>query len=276
MEDTDRPRCVQGADRKILDELGTLGLHPDEAPVWQSHRGALYESALATLERQGWVYPCTCSRADILRAMGDRGRARIRDAEVVYPGTCRPALATPVDRMKLTDAHALAGRSWRVRSNQSLDYLPKAADPGHWIQWQDRRLGPQCQDLAQAVGDFVLRRADGWWAYQLTVVVDDAEQRVSDVVRGEDLLDNTPRQQHLQSLLGLPTPRYLHVPLVRGPDGAKLSKQNGAQALDLSDPVERLREAALFLALSPRGDSIEQVLASATESWATRWLSRSR
>ena len=119
------------------------------------------------------------------------------------------------------------------------------------LQWQDRRLGEQTQDVAQEVGDFVLRRADGLWAYQLAVVVDDAAQGVSDVVRGEDLADNTARQILLQRALGLPTPRYLHTPLVFGANGEKLSKQNGAQALDLSNPLQAVNQAARVLGLAP-------------------------
>jgi glutamyl-Q tRNA(Asp) synthetase len=115
------------------------------------------------------------------------------------------------------------------------------------VRWHDRRLGAQSQDVVSEVGDFVLRRADGLWAYQLAVVVDDGAQGVTDVVRGMDLLDNTARQIVLQKALGLPTPRYLHVPLVLGENGEKLSKQNGAQALDLSDPSKSLKEARKFL-----------------------------
>jgi glutamyl-Q tRNA(Asp) synthetase len=149
----------------------------------------------------------------------------------VYPGTCRHGL------------NGKTGRAWRLNVARVLDDL--AGD--RVVRWHDRRLGAQSQDVVSEVGDFVLRRADGLWAYQLAVVVDDGAQGVTDVVRGMDLLDNTARQIVLQKALGLPTPRYLHVPLVLGENGEKLSKQNGAQALDLSDPSKSLKEARKFL-----------------------------
>ncbi len=135
------------------------------------------------------------------------------------------------------------------------------------MHWGDRRLGPQSQDVEREVGDFVLRRADGLWAYQLTVVVDDAQQGISDVVRGEDLADNTARQILLQRALALPTPRYLHTPLVRGADGEKLSKQNGAQALDTARPLEALNRAAAVLGLQWQAGSAPAALAA----WVAQW-----
>ena len=141
------------------------------------------------------------------------------------------------------------------------------------IHWTDRRLGPQFQDVARQVGDFVLRRADGLWAYQLAVVVDDADQGVTHVVRGEDLADNTPRQILLQAALGLPTPQYLHTPLVRAADGEKLSKQHGAPAIDDSRPLQALAEAAQVLGLPPvaAGGSIAQALAPWVKAWARNY-----
>ena len=139
-------------------------------------------------------------------------------------------------------------------------------------RWVDRRLGPQVQNVAQAVGDFVLKRPDGLFAYQLAVVVDDAAQGVTHVVRGEDLMDNTPRQMLLQQALSLPTPDYLHTPLVLAADGQKLSKQNGAQRLDQSDPMAALQRAGRVLGL-PRGDTAASVsawLQQATAQWAER------
>ena len=141
------------------------------------------------------------------------------------------------------------------------------------IDWLDRRLGPMSQDVEREVGDFVLLRADGLWAYQLAVVVDDAWQQVSDVVRGEDLADNTARQILLQRALGLPTPRYLHLPLVLGADGHKLSKQNGAAALELHDPLGALRAAARVLQLPPlAATQRDDWLAEAVRAWAARWV----
>ena len=141
-----------------------------------------------------------------------------------------------------------------------------------FIDWQDRRLGAQHQDVTHAVGDFVLRRADGPWAYQLAVVVDDAEQGVTDVVRGEDLADNTARQIYLQQLLSLPTPRYLHTPLVRDALGEKLSKSNGALPIDVSEPMAALRAAAPTLNLSvPDHSSVAKWLQGAVQAWRERW-----
>jgi glutamyl-Q tRNA(Asp) synthetase len=249
IEDVDTPRCVPGTDRLIIDQLAACGLRPDEAPVWQSARGALYQAALDRLVASGWAYPCGCTRRDIELALAAQGHSKPRGGELVYPGTCRDGL------------HGRAPRAMRMRSS-----LGRVEDEAA-IVWHDRRLGEQRQRLADAVGDFVLRRADGLWAYQLAVVVDDAAQGVTDVVRGEDLADNTPRQILLQRALGLPTPRYLHTPLVRGTNGEKLSKQNGATALDLGDPAAALHAAAAVLGLTADGGDIPSVLGHATEAW---------
>jgi glutamyl-Q tRNA(Asp) synthetase len=251
IEDVDTPRCVAGADAVILAQLAACGLSPDEPPMRQSLRGALYEAALARLLADGQAYPCSCTRSDIARALAAAGRPRQRHGEWVYPGTCRPERGGLADR---------PGRSVRLR-----------ADAGTRIAWVDRRLGPLVQDLAEEVGDFVLLRADGLWAYQLAVVVDDAEQGITHVVRGEDLADNTPRQIHLQRLLGLPEPLYLHTPLVLGVDGEKLSKQNGAQAVDLSDPLTALRDAGAVLAIACAARSVNDWLAEAVSQWRDRW-----
>jgi glutamyl-Q tRNA(Asp) synthetase len=238
IEDTDTPRCVPGAAQAILRQLAACGLHADAPPVYQSQRGALYQAALDRLIAQGRAYPCGCTRQDIAQVLADHGQPRSRHEERVYPGTCRKGL------------QGRTARAWRFK-----------AEAGE-LRWLDRRLGAQQQDVSQAVGDFVLRRADGLWAYQLAVVVDDADQGVTHVVRGEDLADNTARQIQLQRALGLPTPAYLHTPLVRGLNGEKLSKQNGAQALDLSDPVRALSRAAAVLQLAPAapGASVAQAL----------------
>ena len=243
IEDVDTPRCVPGADEIILKQLSDLGLLPDEAPLWQSQRSKPYQQALDRLLAQGLAYPCACSRKDIEAALADQGRARPRNGELIYPGTCRPGL------------HDRPARAWRLRT----DSRP--------VRWQDRRLGPQQQDVQAQVGDFVLKRADGLWAYQLAVVVDDAEQGITHVVRGEDLADNTARQILLQRALQLPTPLYLHVPLVLGLDGDKLSKQNGAPPLDTSDPLATLNAAALTLSL-PRKQGLA---ADALTGWVAAW-----
>lgn len=253
IEDVDTPRCVPGADRFILEQLARCGLVPDEPPVWQSQRQALYERALDRLKAAGWAYPCGCSRKDIERALAAQGVVHARHGERVYPGTCRTGLA------------GKPARAWRLRTTHA-DGLAVAID------WTDRRLGPQHQDLSTAVGDFVLRRADGLWAYQLAVVVDDGEQGITHIVRGEDLADNTARQIHLQRLLGLPTPRYLHTPLVLGPGGEKLSKQTGAQALDTRDPLAAVRAAASVLGLEAQGRDLGGLLAALVAAWRARWL----
>lgn len=256
IEDVDGPRCVPGADTTILAQLARCGLVPDAPPVWQSTRGALYQHALDRLTDAGWTYPCACTRQQIEAAWRARGVERPRHAELVYPGTCRNGL------------HGRPARAIRVRVGTS----PEAPDAPHVVAWHDRRLGPQSQDLTSEVGDFVLKRADGPWSYQLAVVVDDADQGVTHVVRGEDLADNTPRQIHLQRLLGLPTPAYLHTPLVLAADGQKLSKQNGAKAVDLQDPLAALRAAGRVLGLVVDAASPGEWLAVATSAWRDRML----
>jgi glutamyl-Q tRNA(Asp) synthetase len=243
IEDVDTPRCVAGAAEAILRQLAACALVPDEPPVWQSARGALYAAALDRLIAAARAYPCACSRKDLEEALAKLGRSRPRHGELVYPGTCRDGL------------HGRAARAWRFRVDAGV------------VRWTDRRLGAQQQDVAAEVGDFVLRRADGPWAYQLAVVVDDAEQGVTQVVRGEDLADNTARQIQLQHALGWPTPGYLHTPLVIGANGEKLSKQNGAQPLDTSDPLRALNAAAATLGLSARGGGIAEALLA----WQGEW-----
>lgn len=244
IEDVDKPRCVPGADQDILRQLALCGLLPDEEPVWQSGRGAIYQEALDRLVAAGQAYPCACSRKDIELAWQARGVERPRHGELVYPGTCRDGL------------HGRAARAWRFR-------VPDAG-----LAWSDRRLGLQRQDVATEVGDFVLKRADGLFAYQLAVVVDDAAQGITDIVRGEDLADNTPRQLLLQRALGIAPPRYLHTPLVLGANGEKLSKQNGAAPLDLSDPPRAVATAARALGLAVgAGGGTAEVLARAIGAW---------
>lgn len=244
IEDVDTPRCVPGAERVILQQLAACGLMADEPPWRQSERGEAYADALQQLVAAGRAYPCACTRRDIDEALAARGVAHERFAERVYPGTCRDGL------------HGRPARAWRLRAEGR-------------VRWVDRRLGEAVQDVGAEVGDFVLKRADGLWAYQLAVVVDDAAQGITDVVRGEDLADNTPRQILLQHALGLPRPRYLHTPLVLGDDGHKLSKQNGAQALDLADPLAALRAAGAVLGLPPlAADDVHDWLAAAVPAWA--------
>ncbi len=247
IEDADRARCLPGMGDVILSQLAACGLRPDAPPWWQSQREAAYARALQQLVDAGQAYPCGCTRREIEGALAAAGRLPARDAERVYPGTCRSGLGQR------------PARAWRLRV------------PSGVVRWDDRRLGPQHQDVAAEVGDFVLRRADGLWAYQLAVVVDDDAQGVTDIVRGEDLADNTARQLVLQQALGLPVPRYLHTPLVLAADGHKLSKQNGAPALDLHDPSEALRAALRVLGLQAAPDAgLHALLAQATHEWGLR------
>ena len=271
MEDVDRQRCLPGTDQLILQQLNAFGLHPDEPPVWQSQRSSLYQSSLDALVTRGLAYPCACSRRDIEITLNRLGQTRARHGELHYPGTCR---------------HGLQGRTaraWRLRTDFFKPNQPPTpvnqAQPAtksiatSCITWQDRRLGWQQQDVQSEVGDFALKRADGGFAYQLAVVVDDGAQGVTHVVRGEDLADNTARQILLQQDLGLPTPHYLHTPLVMGANGEKLSKHNGAPALDTRTPATLLAElnrAACALGLPANGASPPEALASWVKVWATQ------
>ena len=223
-----------------------------DAPVMlQSQRSSAYQTALDALTQTDAVYACRCSRTDIARTLAAQGIAPERHRETPYPGTCS-ALNLSFE----------AGMSLRLR-------VPEGE-----VHWQDRLLGEQYQNVANAVGDFVLKRSDGLWAYQLAVVVDDADQGITHVVRGEDLADNTARQILLQQALGLPAPVYLHTPLVLAADGEKLSKQNGAMSLDLDTQVkvmQALNAAAKVLGLPQHhGDNAALALAV----WVGEWLER--
>ena len=252
IEDVDTPRCVPGADQAILQHLARCSLMSDGPVLWQSQRGAAYDQALQHLVHQGWASPCGCSRKDI-----ESAQPVARHRAAIYPGTCREGL------------QGKPARAWRL----NVQAVQKALGLPAVTHWHDRRLGPQQQNVAEEVGDFVLRRADGLWAYQLAVVVDDAEQGITHVVRGQDLADNTARQMVLQRALGLPTPQYLHTPLVLGADGDKLSKQNGAMALDLSDPRAALTQAAQVLGL-PTQPTLHQLLTQAQSDWRRLFFSR--
>jgi glutamyl-Q tRNA(Asp) synthetase len=253
IEDVDTPRCVPGADGEILRQLAACGLQPDEPPVWQSRRGDLYAQSLETLQGAGLAYGCRCTRREVALAQVAAGHDRVRHGELVYPGTCRPGGAQPV--------------AWaEARAVRLLTVAPDGGDVV--IDWTDARLGPQHQNVTREVGDFVLRRADGLWAYQLAVVVDDAAQGITHVVRGEDLADNTPRQIWLQRCLGLSIPRYCHTPLVLDGQGEKLSKQTGARPVAVDAPVDVLRAAASALGLSvPWCPDVNAALQVALSGW---------
>ena len=253
IEDADRPRCPPGMGDIVLSQLAKCGLVPDAPVWWQAARENAYAEVLNRLVAAGLAYPCACTRREIEGALlaqdAARGVLRSRDVERVYPGTCRAGL------------NGRAARAWRLRV------------PAGVVHWQDRRLGAQQQDVAAEVGDFVLKRADGLWAYQLAAVVDDAAQGVTDIVRGEDLADNTARQVVLQRALGLPLPRYLHVPLVLASDGHKLSKQNGAAALNLHDPAAAVHGALSALGCElPLHLALPELLALAVDQWGHRQL----
>ena len=213
IEDMDTPRTVTGADQLILDQLQACGLEWDEAPVWQSQRTTHYQNALEQLITIDRIYGCQCSRKQIEEVLQKEGVLIKPNQELIYPGTCR-------ERKVSIQNHAL-----RIR-------LPHECQ----ISFTDRDLGKQTQDLNTQVGDFVIRRADGLFTYQLAVVVDDHLQGITHIIRGEDLLSNTSRQIHLQQCLGYQTPSYLHLPLVTNDAGEKLSKQTQAQSIDISSP----------------------------------------
>jgi glutamyl-Q tRNA(Asp) synthetase len=242
IEDIDEARAQADAAEAIMACLSAHGMQWDEKPVWQSRRKALYREAF---ERLGdAAYACGCSRREI----ADSRIGIASDGAAVYPGTCRAGLAP-----------GRAPRAWRLRV------------PDDTVIFEDRWVGTVRQRLATEVGDFVLKRADGFWAYQLAVVVDDADQGITDVVRGADLLDSTARQIHLQRLLHLPTPRYMHVPVLTNVLGEKLSKQTGAQALDNAEPLANLVRAAQFLRLPlPQPRTLAEFWESAVAAWRDR------
>lgn len=214
VEDLDPPREVPGAAERQLATLAAFGLHSDEPVVYQSARGERYQAAIERLLEQGLAFECHCSRA-ALAANGGIHRACLTRNQRVEPAI----------RLRVPD--------------------------GSVVTFDDLVHGRQSQDVAREVGDFVLRRADGYWAYQLAVVVDDAEQGITDVVRGADLLDSTPRQILLQRALHLPSPRYAHLPLVLGRDGRKLSKSDAALPVDSLEPLPALRAAWSWLGQAP-------------------------
>ncbi|MEO8442638.1 MAG: tRNA glutamyl-Q(34) synthetase GluQRS [Betaproteobacteria bacterium] len=222
MEDLDTPRNVPGAADEILRALTACGMQWDGAVTYQSARLDAYHAELHRLRAIGFVYPCACSRREI----ADSAVSGIEGP--VYPGTCRAGLAP-----------GKTVRAWRI------------ATRGANIAFEDALQGRVQQNLETEIGDFVLLRADHIYAYQLAVVVDDAEQGITDVVRGGDLLDSTPRQIYLQNLLKITTPRYCHVPVALNAEGEKLSKQTRAPAVDYARPLAALMSALRFLGQQP-------------------------
>ena len=238
MEDIDREREVPGAAADILAALAAFGLESDETVVFQSARGAAYAAALHRLDVSGHAYRCWCSRADLERFAG------------IHPRDCIVASAPRPP-------------AWRVRVGDAT------------IAFEDAIQGLHAQDLGREVGDFVIWRADGGCAYQLAVVVDDAAQGMTAVVRGADLLDSTPRQILLQRLLGLAQPAYAHLPLALGMDGSKLSKHERALAVDAADPLPALRAALRFLGQPlPDAGTPRDLLARAARDFDERRIPR--
>lgn len=241
IDDVDTTRSVPGAAEDILATLARFGFEADEPPVWQSRRTEAYRAAFEQLKAADLVFPCACSRKELADS------ALAADGSHVYPGTCRDAL--PAGR---------EARAWRVRVSGSVTF-------------EDAVQGPQREHMQRDVGDFVVLRADGLFAYQLAAVVDDAEAGVSDIVRGADLLASTSRQVFLQSLLGIPTPRYAHVPVAVNAAGEKLSKQTLARAI-AAHPVEQTLHAALcFLGQNPPPELAYAPLAQVHDWGIAHW-----
>jgi glutamyl-Q tRNA(Asp) synthetase len=240
MEDLDPPREQTGAAASILADLERYGLDWDGEIVYQSSRLDAYAAALTRLRDRGLTFECSCSRREIADLVGD--------GPAIYPGTCRAGARNPA-----------APCAVRLRVDAGV------------IEFDDGLQGACVQNLQTEVGDFVLRRRDGLFAYQLAVVVDDADQGVTEVVRGTDLIDSTPRQIYLQQLLGLPTPAYLHLPIVVTEDGEKLSKQTGARPISDAPAAPTLIAALRFLGQTPPPDlaaaAPEDVLGWAREHW---------
>lgn len=243
MEDLDPPRVVAGAADDILRTLEFFGLFWDGEVMFQSRRGEAYQAALDVLRQQGSLYPCNCSRREIADSSLDATTG------LIYRGQCRAGMRGG------RAAHAL---------RLLTDNIP--------VHFCDRLLGDYGQRLEADVGDFVLRRADGMYAYQLAVVVDDAEQGITHIVRGADILDSTPRQIYLQQLLNLPTPSYLHLPVAVNSQGEKLSKQTLAPALKSHDTVPQLIRVLEFLGQEPpsglAGATLDEFWSWAAANWA--------
>lgn len=224
IEDLDQIRRVEGAADEMLHTLDRLGLHWDGPVLYQSDRISHYEEALRWLIDRNLAYPCGCTRKDFIDThYGPEGP--------VYPGSCRAGIAV-----------GKTVRSFRLKV-ENRD-----------ICFDDLVQGRHCQNLARDIGDFIIKRADGFFAYQLAVVVDDAYQGITQVVRGADLLGSTQRQIHIQQTFGYVQPEYLHIPVVLGPDGKKLSKSEDAPAIDLAKPERLLTQALGVLGHTPPAD----------------------
>ncbi|MCS4534019.1 tRNA glutamyl-Q(34) synthetase GluQRS [Neisseria montereyensis] len=245
MEDLDPPREMAGAADDILRTLEAFGFRWDGEVVYQSRRHPLYQAALGRLKEQGLVYPCYCSRKDW------QARAHIGIDGPIYDGQCgRPDYRPSESDLRKTPA-------WRLRAQDEI------------IGFDDRIVGHYAHNPARDIGDFVLLRADGFWAYQLAVVADDADQGITHIVRGQDLLVSTPRQIGLQRYLGMPTPHYTHLPLLLNKQHQKWSKQTLAPALDLKQREQLLRQVMAYLNLppAPETDRPSELLDWAVQHW---------
>ena len=240
MEDLDPPREVPGAAADILVTLAAFGMESDQPVLYQSQRDPGYRDAFERLQISAQVFPCWCSRSDL------DAQARLHHGVCIAPAD--PARAP----------------AWRLHA------------PDMTIDFNDLALGPQSQNLRDAAGDFAIKRVEGWYAYQLAVVVDDASQGITEIVRGADLLNSTARQIYLQRLLGYATPNYLHLPLVLNASGQKLSKQDRALPVDRNDPLPALRAALEFLELHCDGTraNVDALLAAAVADFDLGRLAR--
>lgn len=243
IEDVDLPRTVPGADKIILEQLEGLGLFWDGEIVYQSQRTPRYQAALDRLEALDRVFPCACTR----KATASRP----------YPGTCRNGIG-----------QGLIGRSIRIKTDAEE------------IGVNDLLQGYYSQSLEADIGDFIVKRTDGLFAYHLAVVVDDAEQNINEIVRGADLLDSTPRQIYLQKLLGLSVPSYFHLPVAINEDGSKVSKQSHAEAIDSNRPCHVLFKALEFLGQTPPAEfidsDVESILDWSIQNWDVNSLPKQK
>jgi len=255
MEDLDKAREMPDAANDILQTLEIFDFAWDEAVVYQSRRLGIYEDLLQQLRSKGLVYGCACSRKEIADSISHNPQQGLDG--LIYPGTCRAGL--PVDK---------SPRAWRIRTDDAV------------ISFVDTIQGAFTHELNEVVGDFVLKRADGFFAYQLAVVTDDAEQGITHVVRGADLLDSTSRQIYLQQVLGFSTPGYTHVPAAANANGEKLSKQTLAPALDKNNPGKDLWRALDFLGQRPprelQTSPIAEVWHWAKQHWDADSIPRAR
>ncbi|MGC3980161.1 MAG: tRNA glutamyl-Q(34) synthetase GluQRS [Steroidobacteraceae bacterium] len=256
IEDLDPPRTVPGSADLILHTLEAFGFIWDESVLWQGTRTTAYEAALQRLIDAGLSYPCSCTRSE-LQALARNASQENSGDELHYPGRCRPGPLRPQ-----------ADMAWRLHV------------PDETICFIDQLQGRQCLNLQESIGDFVIKRRDGWFAYQLAVVVDDAEQGITEVVRGTDLLLNTPRQIALQQALGLPTPVYLHLPLAVDKNGQKLAKSSAAPAIETRHATSTLWQALVFLRQQPpdalQRASLDTLWQWAVENWNPTVLSNLR